>query len=139
MEISDIRRQCSAMTGRSLRSGMKSSRHQNWHRFARPGGDLCNEGRCRPIIERAARFHVLGDVVVAHGRIYVGTDNGAGYLKRYSSKVDLGVLLCFRESDGEFLWQHSSNKLPRAKTNDSPFQGICSQSPSSKVIGFHGL
>ena len=67
-----------------------------------------------------------GNIVVANGKVYVGTNNNAGYLKRYSSKVDLGVLLCFRESDGEFLWQHSSEKLPTGRVHDWPNIGICS-------------
>lgn len=66
-----------------------------------------------------------GNPVVADGRIYVGTNNGSGYLKRYPAEVDLGCLLCFRESDGKFLWQHSSEKLPTGRVHDWPKQGIC--------------
>src|SRR5579864_2528257 len=33
--------------------------------------------------------------VVANGKVFVGTNNGAAYLKRYPEKIDLGVLLCF--------------------------------------------
>ena len=66
-----------------------------------------------------------GNPVVADGRIYLGTNNGAGYLKRYPSKIDLGCLLCFRESDGQFLWQHSSQKLPTGRGHDWPDVGIC--------------
>ena len=66
-----------------------------------------------------------GNPVVADGRIYIGTNNAAGYLPRYPGKVDLGCLLCFRESDGEFLWQHSSEKLPTGRVHDWPLQGIC--------------
>ena len=68
----------------------------------------------------------FGNVVVANGNLYVGTNNGASYLKRFPNNVDLGVLLCFRESDGEFLWQHSSEKLPTGRAHDWPNQGICS-------------
>ena len=66
-----------------------------------------------------------GNPVVANGKVYVGTNNGAGYLERYPSNVDLGVLLCVNEKDGEFLWQHSSEKLPQGRVNDWPQQGIC--------------
>ncbi len=66
-----------------------------------------------------------GNPVVANGKVYVGTNNGAGYLKRYPSEVDLGVLLCFDEKTGEFLWQHSSEKLPSGRVHDWPNQGIC--------------
>ncbi len=66
-----------------------------------------------------------GNPVIANGKVYVGTNNGAGYLKRYPSDVDLGVLLCFDEKDGTFLWQHSSEKLPTGRVHDWPQQGIC--------------
>lgn len=67
-----------------------------------------------------------GNVVVANGKVFVGTNNGAGYLKRYPKTVDLGVLLCFRESDGKFLWQYSCEKLRSGRVHDWPMQGICS-------------
>jgi outer membrane protein assembly factor BamB len=67
-----------------------------------------------------------GNPVVANGKVFVGTNNSGGYLKRYPSKVDLGVLLCFDEKDGRFLWQHSSEKLAQGKEYDWPDQGICS-------------
>lgn len=66
-----------------------------------------------------------GNPVVANGKVYVGTNNGAGYIKRYPSAVDLGCLLCFDEKTGEFLWQHSSPKLPTGRVHDWPLQGIC--------------
>jgi outer membrane protein assembly factor BamB len=67
-----------------------------------------------------------GSPVIADGRILVGTNNGAGYLPRYSSEVDLGCLVCFRERDGEFLWQFSAEKLPTGRVHDWPLMGICS-------------
>lgn len=67
-----------------------------------------------------------GNPVVADGKIYVGTNNGAAYIDRYPANVDLGCLLCFRESDGKFLWQHSSEKLLAGRVHDWPLQGICS-------------
>ncbi len=67
-----------------------------------------------------------GNAVVANGKVFIGTNNGGGYLKRYPSSVDLGVLLCFNEADGKFLWQDSSEKLPTGRVNDWPLEGICS-------------
>ncbi len=66
-----------------------------------------------------------GNPVIADGQIYAGTNNGAGYLKRYPYDVDLGCLLCFRESDGQFLWQHSNEKLPTGRVHDWELQGVC--------------
>ncbi|MCH7988134.1 MAG: PQQ-binding-like beta-propeller repeat protein, partial [Planctomycetes bacterium] len=66
-----------------------------------------------------------GNPVIANGKVYVGTNNGAGYLKRYPPKVDLGCLLCFDEQTGKFLWQHSSPKLSQGRVVDWLEQGIC--------------
>ena len=66
-----------------------------------------------------------GNPVVADGRVYVGTNNNAGYLERYPADVDLGCLLCFDVATGKFLWQHSSEKLPTGRVHDWPQQGIC--------------
>jgi outer membrane protein assembly factor BamB len=66
-----------------------------------------------------------GNPVVANGKVYVGTNNGSGYISRYPANVDLGVLLCFDEKDGTFLWQHSNEKLPTGRVHDWPDQGIC--------------
>ena len=66
-----------------------------------------------------------GNPVVADGKVYVGTNNSGGWLKRYPADVDLGCLLCFDVKDGKFLWQHSSEKLPTGRVHDWPLQGIC--------------
>jgi outer membrane protein assembly factor BamB len=67
-----------------------------------------------------------GNPVISGGKVFVGTNNGAGWLKRYPASVDLGCLLCFNLADGKFLWQHSSEKLPTGRVHDWPLQGICS-------------
>ncbi|MCX7409657.1 MAG: PQQ-binding-like beta-propeller repeat protein [Planctomycetales bacterium] len=67
-----------------------------------------------------------GNPVVANGKVFVGTNNTHGYLKRYPAKVDLGCLIAFEEKTGKFLWQASSPKLPTGRVNDWPQQGICS-------------
>lgn len=67
-----------------------------------------------------------GNPVVANGRVFVGSNNGSGYLTYYPRTVDLGVLLCFEEDTGRFLWQHSNPKLPTGRVHDWPMQGVCS-------------
>ncbi len=69
-----------------------------------------------------------GNPAVADGKVFIGTNNGAGYVERYPVDVDLGCLLAFNAADGKFLWQHSSEKLPTGRVNDWPNQGICSTS-----------
>jgi len=65
-----------------------------------------------------------GNPVVADGRVFVGTNNGSEYREQH--KGDRGVLLCFDEEDGTFLWQLTRKKLPAGRVNDWPEQGICS-------------
>ena len=79
-------------------------------------------------IKWAARLgsQSYGNPIVANGKVFIGTNNGSGYLKQFKPDHDLGVLLCFNQDDGKFLWQDSSEKLPTGRVNDWPLQGICS-------------
>ncbi len=63
---------------------------------------------------------------IANGRVFIGSNNGSAYLKRFPEQVDLGVLLCFEEASGKFLWQYSSPKLETGREQDFPLKGICS-------------
>jgi outer membrane protein assembly factor BamB len=64
-----------------------------------------------------------GTPVVADGRVFCATNNGGGWLKQYPARIDLGCLLAFRQSDGQFEWQLSCQKL--ARLLDYAEQGIC--------------
>ncbi|MBI3651065.1 MAG: PQQ-binding-like beta-propeller repeat protein [Acidobacteria bacterium] len=65
-----------------------------------------------------------GNPVVAGGQVYVGTNNEAPRDAKQTG--DKGVLMCFGEATGEFLWQQVNDKLPAGRVNDWPFQGVCS-------------
>jgi outer membrane protein assembly factor BamB len=65
-----------------------------------------------------------GNPVVSGGMVFVGTNNEL--LRDPKQPGDRGVLMAFRESDGEFLWQHTHTKLEAGRANDWPFQGIAS-------------
>src|SRR5262245_8719902 len=67
-----------------------------------------------------------GNPIVANGKIFIGTNNGAGYLKRIPSDKDMGVLLAFDEETGKFLWQLTRDKLPTGRVHDWPLLGFCS-------------
>ncbi|MFQ5742449.1 MAG: PQQ-binding-like beta-propeller repeat protein [Acidobacteriota bacterium] len=71
-----------------------------------------------------------GNPTVAGGKVFVGTNNEA--LRDPEEGGDRGVLMAFRESDGEFLWQATTKKHPAGRVHDWPFQGVCS---SPLVIG----
>ena len=47
-------------------------------------------------------------------------------MKDPAVKGDKGIVMAFRESDGQFLWQAVHDKLAAGRANDWPFQGICS-------------
>jgi len=65
-----------------------------------------------------------GNPVVAGGMIFVGTNNEGP--RDPNVKGDKGVLMAFRESDGQFMWQAVHDKLAAGRANDWPYQGICS-------------
>src|SRR6188474_1666382 len=65
-----------------------------------------------------------GNPVVAGGVVLLGTNNES--VRDPKQPGDRGVLMAFRESDGEYLWQHTNEKLAAGRVNDWPFQGVCS-------------
>ncbi|MBI3866158.1 MAG: PQQ-binding-like beta-propeller repeat protein [Planctomycetia bacterium] len=67
-----------------------------------------------------------GTPVVANGKIFIGTNNGNGYVARFPVNVDLGVLACFDEETGKFRWQHSSPILPGGREVNWDLIGACS-------------
>jgi outer membrane protein assembly factor BamB len=71
-----------------------------------------------------------GNPVVAGGKVFVGTNNANPRNPQVTG--DKGILMCFRESDGTFLWQAVSDKLEAGKSVDWPEQGVAS---SPAVVG----
>ena len=71
-----------------------------------------------------------GNPVVAGGKVFVGTNNAGPRNPQVTG--DKGILMCFREADGAFLWQAVTDKLESGKEYDWPEQGICS---SPAVVG----
>lgn len=67
-----------------------------------------------------------GSPVIANRRVFISTNNGRGYLKRYPRNVDLGCVQCFDEASGKFLWQYSAEKLKTGRVHDWPITGIVS-------------
>lgn len=65
-----------------------------------------------------------GGPVVANGKLFVGTNNEKP--RDPKIKGDKGVLMCFAEANGEFLWQAIHDKLPSGQVHDWPKEGICS-------------
>lgn len=55
----------------------------------------------------------FGNPVVAGGRVFVGTNNLAE--RQPNVKGDKGIVMCFRESDGKFLWQNVHDKCAEGR------------------------
>lgn len=66
----------------------------------------------------------FGNPVVAGGKVFVGTNNGKP--RDPAIKGDKGVLMCFAEADGRFLWQAVHDKLEPSDELDWPEIGISS-------------
>jgi len=67
---------------------------------------------------------VWGGPTISGGKVFLGTNNQRPRDKEV--KGDKGILMCFRESDGEFLWQIVHDKLAAGRVNDWPEEGIAS-------------
>ncbi|HJT66629.1 MAG TPA: PQQ-binding-like beta-propeller repeat protein, partial [Pyrinomonadaceae bacterium] len=65
-----------------------------------------------------------GNAVVSGGMVFIGTNNEG--LRDPKVTGDKGVIMAFRESDGEFMWQMVHDKLATGRVNDWPYQGIAS-------------
>lgn len=65
-----------------------------------------------------------GTPVIAAGRVFVGTNNNAPRDPRH--RGDRGVLMCFEEATGRFLWQLIAPKITTSRYWDWPNAGLCS-------------
>ena len=79
--------------------------------------------------------HTRGSPVVAGGRVYVGTNNERPRNRRdiwRGNPLDMGVLVCFDQKTGKFLWQAVHDNLPAGRVSDPPNHGMTS---TPTVIG----
>lgn len=65
-----------------------------------------------------------GGPIVYAGKIFIGTNNDVPRDPKIEG--DKGVLMCFQEKDGKFLWQAVHDKLAAGRVQDWPKEGICS-------------
>lgn len=65
-----------------------------------------------------------GNPVVASGKVLVGTNNESPRNPKHQG--DRGVVMCFEESTGKFIWQLVVPKLGAGKVSDWEYLGICS-------------
>jgi outer membrane protein assembly factor BamB len=62
--------------------------------------------------------------IIAHGRVYIGTNNQQP--RDPNHKSDSGVLMCFDEKSGKFLWQLVVPKREEDPYHDWPKTGLAS-------------
>ncbi len=77
-----------------------------------------------------------GGPIIVGGKVFIGTNNARPRNPRDTAPdpddpqkrigVDKGIVMCFNEADGKFLWQAVHDKLPAGRVNDWPGEGICS-------------
>ncbi len=65
-----------------------------------------------------------GNPVIANGKVLVGTNNEVPRDPKQTG--DRGVLMCFDEKTGEFVWQLIIPKLGAGKVSDWEYVGLCS-------------
>jgi outer membrane protein assembly factor BamB len=83
-----------------------------------------------------------GSPVVAGGKVFVGTNNRKPRNPRDTRKnaagdvepLDKGILMCFEEKTGKFLWQAVHDKLPAGGVNDWTDVGLTS---TPTAVGDH--
>ncbi len=63
-----------------------------------------------------------GGPVIADGKVFIGTNNEKP--RDPGVKDDLGVLMCFAEADGKFLWQHAYERLDESQ--NVQYEGLAS-------------
>jgi outer membrane protein assembly factor BamB len=65
-----------------------------------------------------------GGPAVGDGKIFIGTNNESPRDPKVMG--DKGIIMCFEEGTGKFLWQHVHDKLASGIVQDWPLEGICS-------------
>jgi hypothetical protein len=97
----------------------------NGHFDLKPGGDDMDV-RGAPNARWAAKVgsQSYGNVVVAGGKVFIGTNNENPRDPQHQG--DRGILMCFDEKTGAFLWQLVVPKLASGKVNDWENLGLLS-------------
>src|SRR5207302_1138788 len=65
-----------------------------------------------------------GGPIISGGKVFIGTNNDNP--RDPKIKGDKGIVMCFDEATGKFLWQVVHDKLAAGQVNDWPREGICS-------------
>jgi outer membrane protein assembly factor BamB len=93
--------------------------------------DVQSKAHVKWVAKLGTRAYAL---TIAGGKVFAGTNNNAPRNPRDTRKrmdgktepIDKGILMCFDEATGNFLWQHVNDKLPSGIVNDWSNEGVCS-------------
>ncbi len=94
-------------------------------------GNVTNAKNARWVVKMGSQAY--GTPTIQGGRVFLGTNNEEPRQEKIEG--DRGIVMCFDEASGEFLWQLSVPKLGAGKVSDWEFLGICS---SVTVDGKYG-
>ena len=130
-----MKRTCVLLTVAALAIGASQASAEDWPMWGRtPQRHMVSPERSAPTdwdVESGKNVKwkasvgskSYGNPVIASGLVFVGTNNEAFYDPKITA--DGGNEICFRESDGKFLWQHYNAKLAAGRVNDWPQEGLC--------------
>ncbi len=101
---------------------------------AAPGAediDMATTKNCLWVAKLGSQTY--GAPIIADGKVYIGTNNES---PRNGAHIgDRGIVMCFEEKTGKFLWQLVSPKMGTGKVNDWEYLGICG---SPTIVGDRG-
>ena len=96
----------------SAESGLPESFEPGRRSSSRRGEiDLPEDSGVRWVVPLGSQAH--GSPIIAGGKVFVGTNNG--YPRDQRLQEDRGVLMCFDEKTGEYLWQLTVPRLEDSK------------------------
>ena len=94
--------------------------------------DMATTKNCRWVAKLGSQTY--GTPTIANGKVYVGTNNETPRDPKHDG--DRGLVMCFDEKTGKFLWQLVVPKLGAGKVSDWEYLGICS---SPTIVGSRGF
>jgi outer membrane protein assembly factor BamB len=103
------------------RPDAQQANQQSEAKFGPEDIDLSTTKECKWIAKLGSQSY--GTPTIAGNKVFVGTNNESPRSKRHVG--DRGVVMCFEEKTGSFLWQMICPKMGSGKVNDWEYLGIC--------------
>ncbi len=94
--------------------------------------DPATAKNCKWVIKLGSESY--GTPTIANGKVIIGTNNESPRNPKIIG--DRGVVMCFTEDTGEFLWQLTAPKLGAGKVSDWEYLGMCSSTTMDGKYGY---